>query len=155
MSLDIGINMRSSSGYVTDGTNETYCNGEEYPVTRAGATLAGSPGPMWVRKPAIEIPPWIDVWRECNISSMQPIISASICLLRGVTTYTLRPATRATSKAVPGTCRTIRPFSKRSQMTPAVLNIFVTPMMWSEPPLRIGLAAKRRSIARSAARSFA
>ncbi len=38
---DIGINFRHTSGYVTDGTNETYCLGatDVYPVTRGGATF--------------------------------------------------------------------------------------------------------------------
>lgn len=37
-SFVIGINFRDSSGYVTDGTDETYCLGEgdAYPTTRAG-----------------------------------------------------------------------------------------------------------------------
>ena len=39
MSFDIGINFRGSSAYVTDGTNETYCLNESYPVTRGGATF--------------------------------------------------------------------------------------------------------------------
>lgn len=44
-----GINMRSSAGYVTDGTGQTYLLGDDsYPVTRGGQTfgyVAGSPGP--------------------------------------------------------------------------------------------------------------
>ena len=39
MSLDIGINFRASSGYVTDGTGETYSLGEAYPTTRGGVTF--------------------------------------------------------------------------------------------------------------------
>ncbi len=39
---EIGINFRASSGYVTDGTDETYCLGQStdaYPTTRGGATF--------------------------------------------------------------------------------------------------------------------
>ena len=37
----IGINFRATSGYVTDGTDETYCLGQDdpYPVSRGGATF--------------------------------------------------------------------------------------------------------------------
>ncbi len=34
-----GINMRASSGYVTDGAGETYSLGEAYPTTRGGLTF--------------------------------------------------------------------------------------------------------------------
>lgn len=44
MSVDLGINFRSTSTYVTDGTNETYCLGDTYPVTRGGATFGYSAG---------------------------------------------------------------------------------------------------------------
>lgn len=37
--MKIGINFRHTSGYVTDGENETYCLHEAYPVTRGGATF--------------------------------------------------------------------------------------------------------------------
>lgn len=43
----IGINFRDSSGYVTDGTDETYCTGideDTYPTTRAGATFGWNSG---------------------------------------------------------------------------------------------------------------
>lgn len=33
---DIGINFRSTAGYVTDGANETYCIGDTYPTSRGG-----------------------------------------------------------------------------------------------------------------------
>lgn len=36
---DIGINFRSTSGYVTDGANETYCVGDTYPTSRGGFTF--------------------------------------------------------------------------------------------------------------------
>jgi hypothetical protein len=39
MSLDIGINCRATSTYVTDNPNETYTLGEAYPTTRGGATF--------------------------------------------------------------------------------------------------------------------
>lgn len=39
MSLDIGINFRGTSGHATDGTNETYCIGDQYPTTRGGVTF--------------------------------------------------------------------------------------------------------------------
>src|SRR5262245_61944068 len=39
MSFDVGINFRATSGYVTDGTGETYSLGEAYPTTRGGATF--------------------------------------------------------------------------------------------------------------------
>jgi hypothetical protein len=37
--FDIGINFRSTSGYVADGANETYCLADIYPVTRGGVTF--------------------------------------------------------------------------------------------------------------------
>lgn len=37
--MDIGINFRSTSGYVSDGAGETYDLGAAYPVTRGGATF--------------------------------------------------------------------------------------------------------------------
>lgn len=45
---DIGINFRASSGYVTDGTDETYCLAEAYPVTRGGFTFGFSVGIGWI-----------------------------------------------------------------------------------------------------------
>lgn len=41
---DGGINFRDSAGYVTDGTDETYCLGDAdpYPTTRAGITFGWS-----------------------------------------------------------------------------------------------------------------
>lgn len=39
---DIGINFRSTAGYVTDGANETYCSADGYPTTRGGATFGWS-----------------------------------------------------------------------------------------------------------------
>lgn len=39
---DIGINFRNTSGYVTDGADETYSLGEVYPVTRGGYTFGWS-----------------------------------------------------------------------------------------------------------------
>lgn len=39
-----GINFRNSAGYVTDGTNETYCIGDGYPTTRGGFTFGFSTG---------------------------------------------------------------------------------------------------------------
>ena len=39
MAWDKGWNFRATSGYVTDGTNETYCLQEVYPVTRNGVTF--------------------------------------------------------------------------------------------------------------------
>lgn len=41
---DAGINFRDSAGYVTDGTNETYCLGDAdvYPTTRGGFTFGWS-----------------------------------------------------------------------------------------------------------------
>lgn len=39
MPFVIGINFRATSGYVTDGTDETYCIGDNYPTTRGGATF--------------------------------------------------------------------------------------------------------------------
>ncbi len=38
----IGINFRQTSGYVTDGTGETYCLGDVYPTTRATYTFGWS-----------------------------------------------------------------------------------------------------------------
>lgn len=35
----IGINFRATAGYVTDDTDETYCIGDSYPVTRGGWTF--------------------------------------------------------------------------------------------------------------------
>lgn len=35
----IGINFRATSGYVTDGTDETYCLADSYPTTRGGVTF--------------------------------------------------------------------------------------------------------------------
>ncbi len=53
MSLDCGINFRSTSGYVTDGAGQTYCLGstDTYPQTRGGATFGwtGSPLPGFAR----------------------------------------------------------------------------------------------------------
>lgn len=38
--MDLGINFRATAGYVTDGTNETYClHTDFYPVTRGGFTF--------------------------------------------------------------------------------------------------------------------
>lgn len=38
--FDCGINFRATSGYVTDGTNETYCEASDtYPTTRDGYTF--------------------------------------------------------------------------------------------------------------------
>ncbi len=41
MPFDAGINFRASSGFVTDGTNETYCLGgsDAYPTARGGFTF--------------------------------------------------------------------------------------------------------------------
>ena len=41
MSLIVGINFRATSGFVTDGANETYCLGDSdaYPITRGGVTF--------------------------------------------------------------------------------------------------------------------
>lgn len=36
---DLTINFRSTSGFVTDGTDQTYCLAEAYPTTRAGTTF--------------------------------------------------------------------------------------------------------------------
>jgi hypothetical protein len=45
---DIGINFRATSGYVTDGTDETYCRADDaYPTTRGGWTFG------WEAIPAI------------------------------------------------------------------------------------------------------
>jgi hypothetical protein len=38
-SFDAGINFRATSGYVTDGANETYCLADAYPTTRGGVTF--------------------------------------------------------------------------------------------------------------------
>lgn len=46
ITFDGGINFRANAGFVTDGTNETYCLSESYPTVRAGLTFgwtAGSP----------------------------------------------------------------------------------------------------------------
>ena len=37
--MEIGINFRLTSDYVTDGTNQTYCNMDAYPTTRGGVTF--------------------------------------------------------------------------------------------------------------------
>jgi hypothetical protein len=38
--VDIGINFRGTAGYVTDGTNQTYClSTDSYPTTRGGVTF--------------------------------------------------------------------------------------------------------------------
>jgi len=38
--FDCGINFRATSGYVTDGANETYCEASDtYPTTRGGCTF--------------------------------------------------------------------------------------------------------------------
>lgn len=42
MALTAAINFRATSGYVTDGTGETYSLGEIYPVTRGGYTFGWS-----------------------------------------------------------------------------------------------------------------
>lgn len=40
MAIKIGVNFRDTSGYVTDGTDETYClRTDGYPTTRAGVTF--------------------------------------------------------------------------------------------------------------------
>jgi hypothetical protein len=42
---DIGINFRSTSGFVTDGTDETYClAADTYPTTRGGWTFGWESG---------------------------------------------------------------------------------------------------------------
>lgn len=40
--MDIGINFRATSGYVTDAAGETYSLGEAYPTTRGGVTFGWS-----------------------------------------------------------------------------------------------------------------
>jgi len=41
--LDVGINFRATSGYVTDGAGETYClAADTYPTTRSGVTFGWS-----------------------------------------------------------------------------------------------------------------
>lgn len=50
MSFYGGINFRNSSGYVTDGTGETYCGlNDYYPTTRGGLTfgIETSTAPQW------------------------------------------------------------------------------------------------------------
>lgn len=37
--FDIGINFRDTAGYVSDGSNETYCAADSYPTTRGGVTF--------------------------------------------------------------------------------------------------------------------
>ena len=44
MSVDLGINFRATSTYVTDGANETYCVADTYPTTRGGATFGWESG---------------------------------------------------------------------------------------------------------------
>lgn len=39
MPTDIGINFRSTAGFVTDGLNETWANVGGYPITRGGFTF--------------------------------------------------------------------------------------------------------------------
>ncbi len=39
MPLDVGLNFRANSGYVTDGANETYALADAYPTTRGGITF--------------------------------------------------------------------------------------------------------------------
>jgi len=42
---DIGINFRNSAGFVTDGTNETYClSTDSYPTSRGGGTFGWDTG---------------------------------------------------------------------------------------------------------------
>ena len=44
---DLGLNVRSSVGYVTDGTDEVFCGGQSqdaYPTTRGGATFGWDAG---------------------------------------------------------------------------------------------------------------
>lgn len=40
----VWVNFRDTAGYVTDGTNQTYCLGEAYPTTRGGATFGWESG---------------------------------------------------------------------------------------------------------------
>lgn len=42
--LDLGVNFRATSGYVTDGAGETYCLNEAYPVSRADGTFGWESG---------------------------------------------------------------------------------------------------------------
>lgn len=44
MPFDAQINFRSTSGYVTDGTGQTYCIAEAYPVSRNSLTFGWSTG---------------------------------------------------------------------------------------------------------------
>ncbi len=46
MPFDAGINFRVNAGFVTDGTNETYCsnNSDSYPTVRGGFTFGWVPG---------------------------------------------------------------------------------------------------------------
>lgn len=44
MALDVGINFRATSGYVTDNSGETYCLNEAYPTTRGGLTFGWESG---------------------------------------------------------------------------------------------------------------
>lgn len=44
MVWSVGINFRATSGYVTDGTGETYYTGGSYPITRGGATFGATGG---------------------------------------------------------------------------------------------------------------
>lgn len=44
MAWDKGFNFRATSGYVSDGTNETYSLGEAYPTTRNSVTFGFSGG---------------------------------------------------------------------------------------------------------------
>lgn len=43
--MDLGMNFRATSTYVTDGAQETYSIGELYPTTRGGATFGWSSTP--------------------------------------------------------------------------------------------------------------
>ena len=45
---DKGFNFRATSGFVTDGTDETYVIGETYPITRNGVTFGWETGPTGV-----------------------------------------------------------------------------------------------------------
>jgi len=44
MAWDKGFNFRDTSGFVTDGTDETYCLKENYPVTRNSVTFGFTDG---------------------------------------------------------------------------------------------------------------
>jgi hypothetical protein len=44
MTWDKGFNFRGTSGYVTDGTDETYVLGDSYPTTRNGVTFGWDAG---------------------------------------------------------------------------------------------------------------